>query len=268
MYYTGKRYDTFALAFAQLLAWEHRPQRRFVDCASLRCFGFQAGVSIQTWFQPMISLPDAASALAETMGVPVRCETLGAAASESEHFVLGPVRGGVAPPELRDYYYHGYGRYLFLVQRPDSRLEIYDPRGIAGLMLPAERVYALAYPGKTRRVWIPGSAGAARPEEPRELLDRGLRFRERIRDLEHCAFTRACGTFASSQGNALSLQYGIQNLLLQIDQVFRLADACGLALAARYREEKQSLYTCGIAGAAAKLPEALERIWRLLDGAG
>ncbi len=268
MYYSGKRCDTFALAFAQMLAWEGRPQRRFVDCASLRCFGFRAGASIQAWFQPMISLPGAVSALAGTMGVPIRCEALGTAGPEPAHFVLGPLRGGVMPPELRDYYYHGCGRYLFLLRRPDGRLEVYDPRGIAGLTLPAERVYALAEPEKTRRVWIPDGAGAALPESPEELLARGLRFRGRIRRRERRAIARACGTYTASQANILSLQYGIQNLLLQMDQVFRLADACGMALAARYREEKQGLYARAMAGTAEGLPEALERIWRLLDGAG
>lgn len=266
MMFTGKHGDTFEMAFAQLLACANQKKNPWVDCAALRCFGFRADGGMEVWFQPLISLPDAAAALSEALAVKLHCERVKEPFRVPENsFMLGPLTDGIAVPELRDSYYHGNGRFLLVKKTQAEQVEVFDPRGFDGLLLPyGELERRLPLQGAFC-LWLCGVDESRVSAGPEELLYRGLEYHDNVTSEELCELERVRSNYVANSRNEIALRYGILNMVQQLDKVFSLAEACGWKTSEQYREEKQALFACGFEGDVSELPETVSRIWRILN---
>lgn len=271
LYYSGKFLDTFEMALSQLLESLGAPQIPFADCASLRSFGFRAEGAVKTWFQPYVTLPAALDALSKAVGAVFCCEAIGSPEDlfrNEQSVLLGPVTAGGAVTEARDYYYHGYGTYLFVRPISADKLEVFDPHGFPGLCLPKAFLNTALQQGSPFRIWAKDVPRFSPPADLSSLLECGLRFHRDIRVQEHRSIERACSQYRPSRENELSLQYGMMNLLLQMDKNFRLAASCGrLSPQAehQYILEKQRLYRLRDRESLSALPGVIENIWSILE---
>lgn len=268
MYYVGKYLDTFESAFSQLLACAGRSQTSFIDCLSLRCFGVRTEDAVRTWFRPFISAIGALSALSEALGVEVCYKVIHSAAEIPDEccgMVIGPLKGGVAVLELCDYYYHGAGRYVFVQKSSEGAFMVFDPHGFAGLSLLNGQMDELLGGSEPICAWLSSGEVSVTMNTPEDILLRGLNYHHSIAGEEARLVERACGNYLGGVQNGLSLQYGIQALLQQLDKVFTLAARCGWNVEKDYLNAKQLLYVCGMNRTVSGLPEAIRCIWGILD---
>lgn len=276
MFYCGKYIDNFELAFSQMLEYYGVSPVRHVDCIGFRCFGFRMGDRVRDWFRPMISLPDSVSALSEALRIEFCCEEiacLGQLPERAGGFVLGPVKNGLTAPEAKDYYYDGDCRYLFVEKNERDELKIYDPNGLAGLWVRRDRWDRVLPPQPMFCIWINGDPrrGTHKYKDIRSILQEGLRYHKRICEQEREQLRRACHAYPPSRENMLSLQYGIRNLLLQMDKVFLLSASAADGKAqflSQYLAGKQALYAAGQRGEPCALPELIGEMWRILSHVG
>lgn len=270
MTFTGKHGDTFEAAFTQLLVCIGRTHIPWIDCAGLRCFGFQADGSMETWFQPYGSLPDTVAALSDALAVKLHSQREQAGKgfrfpNGCDAVLIGPLLDGAAVSELQDSYYHGNGRFLVVKKASEEQVEIFDPRGFDGLLVPYDKLELPVSAQGAFSLWLSACESPRMVLSPEELLRRGLAYHDSIAGEELCSLERACGRYTANARNELTLRYGVLNMLQQLDKVFSLAETCGWKTALSYREKKQALFTCGLTGNVFNLPEAVIRIWRILD---
>lgn len=268
MYYVGKYQDTFDAAFSQLLAYVDCPPVPFIDCLSLRCFGFRVEGPVGTWFRPFISLPDAFSALSEALGVGIHYKTIHSVAELPDWcsgMLLGPLKSSIAVLELRDYYYHGAGRFVFVQRNIEGALIVFDPHGFAGLPLSTRQMDELLGDSELICAWLSDYEAPMAMHSPENILLRGLNYHHSVAKEEAYLIEQACGSYLGGAQNGLSLQYGVQELLQQLDKVFTLATHCGWDVEKEYLDAKQVLYACGLNRTVSGLSGAIQHVWGILD---
>lgn len=268
MYYSGKFFDVFEMAFSQMLEYYNFPQVPHIDCIGLRCFGFCMGNAIEEWFQPMISLPEALSALSVETKLELHSKKITCVDEfpDADGFILGPVKNGLTAPEARDYYYHGNGRYLFVRKSGNNEWEIFDPNGFAGLYIQKNRWDQL-FTRATFCIWMNYRVKPVPVKNQSNILIRGLQYHDGIKKREYEDLRHACDTYIPGRKNALCLQYGLRNLILQMDKVFWLtASLDGLEpwQEFEYLAKKQALYTMSRQEEVFALPELVEEMWGIL----
>lgn len=266
MYYSGKKLDTFAYAMQQLLEFNGETSVKHLDCASLRCFGFAVRGEVKKWFCPFLTVEEAVRNLSQHTGIPFYCKKISSVEELGECSVIGPVDQGIAVPRLQNYYYRGEGSYLFAVRAGDE-FEVYDPQGFFGLRMEYGQLERIVDVSGSYSIWKEGYWEKDKNWDDTSILRSGLEFHEKIWEEEKAEMKRAFQGYRKGVGNQISLQYGLQNLLLQIDQVFILALECG-ALSMKYEEEymrlKQVVYEIAESEEVRRLPKILEHIWKCL----
>lgn len=266
MYYSGKYFDTFEMALAQLLSAEHCAPIPFIDCLCLRCFGFRTGGALGSWFQPYVSLPASIAAFADAVKLQVDCKeicSLDQIPNGCERFLLGPASEEITAPEIRSIYYRA-GTYFFIQRHSASEWEVYDPHGWLGLTLPQEILDTMIRPYGTFCVWLAGLKQRTQLK-PQDILARGLAYHRQISGDERRLLTQACGGYRSGRKSDLSLHYAVLNLLQQMDKAFTLAAACGWDVETQYLKEKQAVFSIGSPPDTLTLQEAILNMWRILD---
>lgn len=266
MYYIGKYFDTFEPAFGQMLSAGHCAPISFIDCLCLRCFGFRTEGTVESWFQPYVSLPDATAAFSAAAGLRMECReirSLNQIPGGCDEVLLGPVDEGITAPEIRSSYYRA-GTYFFIRRHSAPEWEVYDPRGWPGLTLPQKILDRLIRPHGTFCVWLAGP-GLGMPTAPGDILTRGLAYHRQIAEDERRQLVCACDGYESGRKSDLSLRYAVLNLLQQMDKVFVLAAACGKDVEAQYLKEKQAVFSIGSPPDTLVLQEAILNMWRILD---
>lgn len=270
MYYSGKYIDTFELAFSQMIDCRNLLHVPYVDCSSLRCFGFSMGDDVREWFRPMNSLPDAIHALVEATGLTLywkEITCIDELPNEVEMFILGPLKSGITAPELRDYYYWGEGRYLFIRGITDDAFEIFDPNGFAGLHLKRTQFRQIIQSQRMYCIWIVGDVRMGTPLDNQGILTRGFQYHEQICGLEYKEFYYASQKELAGRNSVIGMQYGVRNLLLQLDKVARLSDEVNKWDSKKnlqYLNAKQHLYRMGMQGNISVLPTLMKEMWSVL----
>lgn len=266
MYYIGKQYDTFSPAIAQMLSYRRFPPCDWIGCASLRCFGFHTNGSADSWFRPFVPLPEALRALSDALRTDLTVRKVASLSELPEfcdEFVAGPLKSGLAVPGIWEYYYRGGEHFLFCIRSGDD-MTVYDPLGTAGMRVTTSTLERTLFPAWC--VWIEQGVRKAEPyATPTEILRRGKRYHREIAGQERRELAQACAAYQPGRGNGLSLRCGLVNLTLHFEQAFRLAERCGWKQGEEYREAKQRVYACYNGGVVDGLPDAVERLWDLLN---
>ena len=263
--------DTFELAFAQMLECFDIPQIPFLDCISLRCFGFHMGNAVKEWFRPAISVTQSIDRISEVTGLSISCTPVGSANPflDKRGVMLGPLINHVAVQELRDYYYQGAENFLFCSIDDENLVEFFDPRGYVGLRLCKDQLRRILFEKTAFCISLKGKECTQTP--PVNILEYGLSYHSKVREDECSQMERAAQIYTYSREHTISLQYGVMNFLLQMDKVFILAQDCGwITDRAKeiYIKEKQALYTLSQSETIAELPYIVDRIWRILEHGG
>lgn len=268
MYYQGKRIDTFEPAMYQLMANKGMGHVSDFDCASLRAFGFRADETIENWFCPFIETEDSIWALRKASRIPFSVFRLNREKKPElpVEFVLGPVRKGVAAPDICEYYYNGRGRYLF-VRKLGAQYEVYDPHGFPGLQMSYAELSCIMESSEVCCVYLEPNECIqnAREFKAEILLKHGLRYHDKIQEMERTSIDSAARRYVDSQSGRIALRHGMLNLIQMLDKVFGLAGTCGLTQAqAEYVERKQKLFHMAEDGIIVGLSDELSYIWEIL----
>ena len=264
MFYMGKQYDTFGPAVVQMLLHYRLTPALLPDCASLRSFGFHAEGPVEKWFCPFVSLTDSTENLSKSLGIGFVCQQISSFTdlpSDCRCVMLGPLKKGLAVSDIWEYYYEGDGRFLVCVMI-DNKVQVYDPCGVAGMTVRYNRLAQIVFP--CFAIWLDWSIPSS-ILEPSELLFRGIQYHRKIAIREMDELTQACASYVPDRKSGMSLRCGLINMILHLDQVFRLASECGMTVERGYQEEKQRLYACYQNCTTDGLAEAVEKIWMLLD---
>lgn len=274
MYYTGKMIDLFEMAMIQLLESAGYPVIKHIDCISRRCFGYEVGGVVKNWFSPTVKMSKAIMYIAEETGVKINCtkaetaEDIAKMCDEYRTVLIGPVKGGVAAPLMKDYYYNGASRYLIISGMESGGYSVSDPQGIPELYIAESDIENFIE--DTYTVFINGK-GEVRQPDARYILRQGLEYHEKIQDRERSELIRAAGMYCGGRGQQISLAYAVMNLALQLDKVFWLTDDAGIlnkTMIQEYIMLKQQLYQSGQQEEPERISEIVENVWRLLKNAG
>lgn len=275
MYYAGKRLDTFEMALNQLLEYRCGRMLTYLDCVSLRCFGYAVNGSVKEWFRPWLCLDEAVKNLADETGLSLRCrkaETLEEMLEYAEKgVVIGPVARGMAVADIREYYYGGCAHFLFVAAEGGDAYRLFDPMGLPDLLImknnllnegadwsTIEFVYLA---DETNITWEPDEGG---------IYKNGLRFHGAIREMEKDSLTEAVACYEDSRANRIALQYGVMNFLGQTEKVMAVAEAAGCLgrnQIEALRRVRHSLYEISRRGGVRELPMVLNEFWELLENA-
>ncbi len=273
----GKRLDTFELSMYQLLRGCLELQVRYIDCASCRCFAFQMGETPRKWFSPLIDISEAVNHLSQGLGVPIIYEKLGRGYFDlkREHIVLGPLKSNISVPEMRDYYYDGEGRYICIMKRvnqmdKEERYVVFDPHGLFGVSVGKETIISLT-DNETCIIYPAERLPKSQMLTVEEIYKRGLAFREMCRSKEQDSIRKGIEHYMSVKANKITLQYAVQNLVMQLDKVCRLAVHCGFftnTMQEQYVRYKGLLYQKAELEEVRYFPILLDAIWELFENAG
>lgn len=271
MFYLEKTLDTFEPAFMQMLGFYGMRPLPWTDCAALRCFSFSFGREVRRWFRPAVSVPAAVSALSAAAGVPFSSSAVYAESMEPifefPGCLIGPLKQGIAVPDLTQTFYQGEGRYLAVRNLPGKEAEVYDPLGLPGLVLdrpflekliPAHGVYCI----------FPENSGTGKRLHPADLLHAGLGYRRRRRREEQEEMREAFASYQPGRANGLSLFWGTMNLAQKLDQVLKLKETAGAAdpeIERAYLQARQRLSRAARQENLREIREAFCGIWEILD---
>lgn len=272
MHYHGKTVDTFEPAIFQLMEWERITGMGSPDCISLRAFGFCADGGKDRWFRPFISTAEAVQSLRKVTDVPLKILYLRPEELQSEElpeaFVLGALNKGIAPLGVREYYYSGEGRYLF-VRRKKGRYEVFDPCGFPGLWMKKEEFSALFGDDNVGCIYIEKNGKKAAIQlDSAMLLERGLKYHESIRVLEEQSILAACLGYKDTVGGRIAFRWGVVGMIQMFDKVFALAEKCGYNSQIEYVSMKQHFYRLAESGKSKELPGMLTCLWRSFEAYG
>lgn len=272
LYYKGKTIDTFELAISQMLECWGISAVRFIDCVGCRSFGYHFEGDVSEWFRPMIDLEKAVLRVARKFEIPLICVKTVVTDRQEEMrsgVVLGPLREGIAVQGIRDYYYKGDGVYLFVRKMEGSQYQIFDPRGFPGMLVSEDVLCRMTEEGKDCfMIFLTHGVDKIKEVEPAQILKAGLEFHKSIAEKENREALAAVSCLTGGHGEQISCEYGIQNFILHMDEIFRLVSECRMLprkTEYSYMHMKQMLYDISRNGKIRELPIMLKEIWGLLE---
>lgn len=274
MYYFGKRFDTFDMTMGKLLAGTRSVPIKYIDCISLRCFGFQMGETVREWFGPIQGMEDAVNSLAEALGIRIGChlyEETSELRIPSGGMVMGPMKEGVSVPEVRNYYYNGRGHFLIVYQEGEGKCRVTDPYGIPDIIMEKETIQVLVGKSIPYIIYVKDVEYVKTSQNIKDFYRNGMNFHYNIRDKERENIERAVGRYQKNKGNHIGLQCAVMNLLMQLDKVFALAkdsDFTNERLSYEYRKYKQTLYQMAQQENVDYMPEIITEMWKLFEFMG
>ncbi len=270
MNYYGKRFDTFDMALGQMLEKNYGIHIRDLDCISLRCFGYRMGESIEEWFQPFINPIEAVKLLTNEIGISFICRKIEITEVPKlckKDIVIGPLKKGFAVSEIREEYYDGKGHYIFISRMDKLYYQVFDPYGMAGLILLEDEILSIFKDKITYAIYINDEIHNYEVPSKKDILNKGIQFHKTIYQKELLIMKEAIGQYKSSLRSRISLQYGIMNLIMQLDKVFVLIEECGQVkkdILEKYAFYKIRLYQIMQSEEVSQIIPILKQIWRMV----
>ena len=181
--------------------------------------------------------------------------------------LIGPLKKGIAVPDLQQTFYQGEGRYLAVRNLSEKEAEVYDPLGQPGMVL--DRLFLeKLIPAHGAYCIVPEGSSAEGKPDPVNLSRAGLRYRRRRRREEQEEMTEAFASYQPGKASGMSLFWGAMNLAQQLDQVFKLKEAAGKTdpeMERAYLQERQQLIRAARQELPGEIWRAFCRIWEILD---
>lgn len=227
MRYHGKSIDAFESAMTMLLANNGYNLIPHIDCISQRCFAFRViNNEMRNWLIPAIQPAEAAERVFELAGMRNVAEITQDAnkfyAAMEHGCLLGPieerVRYGVST-----IYYEGQKKYIYICGKSGDHFIIHDPDGFPMRLVKPEELQNIYFiTNACIAVSLLHGGNQNADFDFVKILTEGMRRRKKSDDWNDIEEIIP-GSFSDlSRRQELSLRFGLNNYLLQINKIIDL----------------------------------------------
>lgn len=275
-HYYGKYIDLFEISMKMLFVKKRYGEIPYLDAMGKRSFVFQNGNDGGEYYMPAADVEESVEMIAKYTGIgerlqawkPKCIEELGKYVEDG--IVYGPIRCETAIRRLKNMYYYGANRYIFLQRDSSGRYILADPDGFPELYYTEAEIERLLYEecGVAIRLQECESVHQKALELER-IWEDGWKFhREAEGRVEKLTQSRdAFENYDGSSGARLALWIGVQNFLQHTEKIWHLKEEIeGIAQkSSRLLGLQSDMIRAAEEGKAELLPEIEIVIWKELE---
>lgn len=244
--------DTFSPAVNMLLVNHGTSVMQFIDVISLRCCGFACHPEdMKNWLLPTVSFETEVSRLNDFLQMDGGLK--GAeGVSDNRLFemiekgaVFGPIRKDVLQQDIQSSYFEGATKFMYCCRYEAGKYIVHDPDGFPMQLMTKSDILDLKTKSGFQVIWMEKGRGV-RPDYYKAMTE-AVSYK-----ITHpCNFEQV----PKPQGRVgkLAVQYGLQNYLLQTNQLIEFVKQfCGLECGRIYdeliRKACMCLNSCNLEG--------------------
>ena len=274
MFCAGKSIDLFEYAMEMLFSAKGYGKVSHLDVMGRRCFGFCNRRDGKGFYVPIINIEEAVKAISYSMHLreklisycPQTEEEL--IASAEEGIVYGPVEGELAVRRIRNLYYHGNNRFLYMKKNPDGVFEVMDPDGFPKLRCTENEIRSLFCGRDGRIICLKKNNGRFQQIANAEnIWQSGWEFHRRISDssLDSDVYCRNFESYDGSSSTQITLMCGVMNFMQHMEKIYCLKKELGRDKGNdSFRDLLCDMLEASEHGEVGKLPQIEAAIWKEL----
>lgn len=229
MFYAGKYIDLFEYAMQMLFLDKRYGKIPYLDVMGKRSFGFRHRRDGRGFYVPIVGTKEAAEAISHQMHLerkltsycPETAEDL--IKSAAEGIVYGPVERELAVRRIKNLYYHGDNRYLYIKRNSENVYEVTDPDGFPKLRCTETEIRSLYCGKKGMIICLKENDGRFQQIENAEnIWQSGWEFHRRIYDSAQDK-NMIQGNFESYDGSCstqIMLLCGVMNFMQHMEKIY------------------------------------------------
>ena len=275
-HYYGKYVDLFELSMKMLFVEKGYGEIPHLDAMGKRCFAFQNGYVRGGYYVPVADVETSVQMIAKYMGIgdrfkswkPKSIEELGKYAEEG--IVYGPIGNEIAIRRLKNIYYYGDNRYIYLKRDSSGKYILSDPDGFPALYYTGAELENLLYEECGVAVRLQKCEnGYQNVFELERIWEDGWQFhRESVGRVEKLTqYLKAFEGYDGSSGARVALWTGVQNFLQHTEKIWNLKEEIKATVkkSGRLLGLQSDMIRAAEEGKAGLLPAIETAIWKELQ---